>query len=649
MRRLGRTSFSALACFLLVIGLSGCPWDNPKSPQNGGFNVTTGQRYQAANGSWGLQDPVPDVPVAGYYVSNYENLVPQGIAYNYGVNNYQGVPVAGIDPQTSDGTVESPTNNALEFYFVQNGVATAIWNHKFTFDFYCGALDQIGVVIDYSDFVPITSYGYQVANELTPLQTGVEDDCYYYYNGQPGIPPASTRFAITGQEPQTLTLTGQGPVISSNGMPLLYIYGPTHNLINTVTATSISADHTQATFPFPSSLSPNLYSVALVNQRSTGPSTTGTNELWVANSQTISGNPFGVAAGGDTVDYHDCNWDPDYGQYCWSGSNSATFPIVSLYSNNQVLIGNSAVQVGPNPTAVVTNSTGSTSVTSDDGYGNTTENDYTGSTIAVVANSGGNTVTVLDVINRVALSDISVGNQPVALAMSSDGSTAYVANFQDSTVTQVNLNSGTTTATIPVGGKPTSVALTAAGTLWVGGVGFLTEINTQNMSVVAMESTAGKTIAALGFSDAENELVATSTDTSGNVNIDEVSPSAVQQGGIYTAVASHTVSTLGTYTNPQTQSQVHAFTATLGTSLIPINTNLPGSPPLVVQDGWAVVTATPTGFTITDLSGHIVLVSESTPSPVAAIAVDTKLNAAYLTMPDSNTLLTVPLPGTGSN
>ena len=64
----------------------------------------------------------------------------------------------------------------------------------------------------------------------------------------------------------------------------------------------------------------------------------------------------------------------------------------------------------------------------------------------------------------------------------------------------------------------------------------------------------------------------------------------------------------------------------------------------MVQDGWAVVTATPTGFTITDASGHVVLVSETTPSPIAAIAVDTNLNVAYLTMPDSNTLLKCPCP-----
>jgi len=70
---------------------------------------------------------------------------------------------------------------------------------------------------------------------------------------------------------------------------------------------------------------------------------------------------------------------------------------------------------------------------------------------------------------------------------------------------------------------------------------------------------------------------------------------------------------------------------------------------LLCTDGWAVISATETGFTISDASGNGVLISESTPSPVAAIALDTSLNAADLTMPDSNTLLTVPLPGIGTN
>jgi YVTN family beta-propeller protein len=127
-------------------------------------------------------------------------------------------------------------------------------------------------------------------------------------------------------------------------------------------------------------------------------------------------------------------------------------------------------------------------------------------TRAIVANSGSNTVSILDIVNDLLLSKVTVGNQPVALAVSSDGSTAYVANYADSTLTSVNLSAGTVKTTVAVGGQPTSVALTAAGILWVGGVGFLTEINTQTMSVVATESTAGKTIVSLGYSDAYNEL-----------------------------------------------------------------------------------------------------------------------------------------------
>jgi len=181
--------------------------------------------------------------------------------------------------------------------------------------------------------------------------------------------------------------------------------------------------------------------------------------------------------------------------------------------------------------------------------------------------------------------------------------------------------------------------------LWVGGVGFLTQINAQNMTVVANQSTASKTISALAFSNGQNELITTTTDNGGSVNIDEVNPSTVVSGNPYTALASHPVSTMGTYFNPRIQAYVHGFTRTLSQSHIPLNTNQAGAPPLVVQDDWAVVSATPTGFTVTDVSGHIVMVSETTPSPIAAIAIDHALHIAYLTMPDSNTLLTVPLPG----
>lgn len=429
-------------------------------------------------------------------------------------------------------------------------------------------------------------------------------------------------------------------------MPLLYVYDKTGNVIATEIATSVSSDGTQATFPFPSTLSQSGYSLVLVNQTSVGVglSPAGDNLLSIASSQTIPGTPFGVAAGGLTTTTSKLIQEGPR----WVGPITTTtynaFPVISLYSSGQVSIGGVLVSVGANPTAVATYIGPSVETVQNNGGVQITTT-VSGTTRAVVANSGSNSISLLDINQDVLLSNVTVGRQPVALVVSSDGSTAYVANYTDSTVTRVNLNSGIATSTIAVAGQPTSVALTAAGILWVGGAGFLTEINTQAMTFVATEKVTGKTIVALGFSDSVNQLVATTVDTSGDVYVDEINPGTVQAGGVYAPLASNLVSSLGTHLNQKTQAMVQAYTATL-TGASTLNANQVGAPPLVVQDGWALVTATPTGFTITDLTGQVVLVSEKTPSPVTAIAVDTNLNEAYLLMPDSNILLTVPLPGT---
>lgn len=328
-----------------------------------------------------------------------------------------------------------------------------------------------------------------------------------------------------------------------------------------------------------------------------------------------------------------------------SGQWGDPVPVVTQYSLNSVKNGSATIPVGANPTAITLYGSQTSLVSYTNQPCHQSERDVTQMTRAIVANSGSNTVSILDIVNNTVLSTITVGSQPVALAVTADGSIGYVANYGDSTITSVNLNTNTPITTIPVGGQPTSLALTASGILWVGGVGFLTEINTQNMGIVATQSTAGKTIAALAFSNGQNEVIATTSDSGGTVNVDEVNPTTVLSGTPYSAVASHSVSSTGTYFNPRIQGMVRGFTGTLSQSYAPLNTNQAGAPPLVVQDGWVVVSATPTGFTITDISGHTVLVSESTPSPVAAIAVDSNLHIAYLSMPDSNTLLTVPLPG----
>lgn len=450
----------------------------------------------------------------------------------------------------------------------------------------------------------------------------------------------SKRLVIQGNAPSTITLGSSAPLTTNNGMPLLYVYNESGSLVSTETATSVSGDGSQATFPFPSTLPPGGYSLAIVNENGYA---AGVNLLSVASSQTIAGNPFGVAASGQTTTVETCvpiTIGHNTHLQCTGASNYSTFPVISLYSQGQVLIDNTPVNVGPNPTAVAAFPAG-TVVKEQNGPDFT---DVSGMTGAIVANSGSDTVSVLDLVHDDVKATITVGNQPVALAVSSNGSTAYVANYGDSTITSINLTDDTVGTTVAVGGNPTSLALTSSGVLWVGGAGFLTEINTSNMTVTATESTGGKTIIGLGYSDAEGQLAATTVDASGNVYADLVNPATVTAGGSYQPTASTLVSTVPQHLNTRTNSEVRSFTATLASSPV-LNLDQPGAPPMVVQDGWAVVTVTPTGFTISNIENGSVLVSETTPSPVTGVAVDPTLSAAYLVMPDSNTLLTVPLPG----
>lgn len=628
----------SLILFVLAVaalGTSGC--NNSSNNSGQGFYMGSQYCVQPIGTTPGSPcDPsvdqllrFPYVPVTGTMTQPETGML--------GNVDYFGIAFTSTNVETNSGN----NPDGLSYYFVEAGDAPAQWDLRWISPRNCSTQNLYAQGLLPGTTIPFWEYDFP--NVQVP-QKGLET---WYCAVSSNLSAASSRFEVVGSFPGTITLGADVPFTSQWGMPILNVYDGT-GLVATETATSISSDGSQATFPFPSSLTQNGYSLAVANQipEPYGYSTAGFNLLSIASSQTIAGNPFGVAAAGLTdtlVDWDRCN------KITWDYTPvTNTFPVITLYSMNQVLANGVAINVGAKPTAVSTYSSGSEQTIDREGcdwYTNT----YTDTNRAIVANSGGNTASILDLTNDTVLSTVTVGNEPVALAVSSDGTTAYVANYGDSTVTKVNLITDTPVTTIAVGGQPTSVALTAAGVLWVGGVGFLTEINTQGMSVIATESTSGRTIAGLGFSDAENELIATSTVGTGNVSIDEISPSSVQTGGPYATVASHSVSTLGTFYNPRIQAQSFGFTSTLTSSLIPINTAQAGAPPLVVQDGWAVVTATPTGFSITDASGHVVLVSETTPSPIAAIAVDTNLNVAYLTMPDSNTLLTVPLPGTGTN
>lgn len=617
------------ASLAIALALSGCQW---LSGGGTNFTIRTGGNYTPSTCGPGCVGY--GFPVNASVYGNVDLYTGSGYGAYYG--NTSGATAGGY------GTL-----------LVTNPDVPANWSHDVWLSDYCATP---------ADARYLNTQAYQTLYQIDGIlmESG---SAYTWICNTSVIPPTNTsfsQFTIAGSVPSSITLPeipGGGPFSVASGPPELQIFtgaNGTPSLYYSTVASSVDPSGVSATFALPSSMPQGAYALVASNENTDGTySTNAYNVLTVAGSQTIPGNPFGVAATYYTDNYTYCyieqdDGDGDGGQReCDSGQSTYAAPVVTLYSMNKVFLGGASIGVGQNPTAVVTNSTGSEQIYSPDGMSRDT---YSGTTLAVVANSGGNTVSLVDTVLDSWICDITVGNQPVALAMSSDGSTVYVANYKDGTVSQVNLNTDTITGTVAVGGQPTSVALTAGGILWTGGAGFLTEINTQTMTVVATQSTA-RNIVALAYTDAYNKLIATSSDASGNVYVDEVNPASVQTGSEYSPAASQAVSSLGSYLNPSSGTTVHGFTATLAgsSSPNPISAMQTGAPPLVVQDGWAVVSATPTGFTISDASGNAVLVSETTPSPVTGIAVDANLKSAYLVMPDSNTLLTVPLPGTGTN
>ncbi|MGH9688837.1 MAG: hypothetical protein ACRD5K_17285 [Candidatus Acidiferrales bacterium] len=82
-------------------------------------------------------------------------------------------------------------------------------------------------------------------------------------------------------------------------------------------------------------------------------------------------------------------------------------------------------------------------------------------------------------------------------------------------------------------------------------------------------------------------------------------------------------------------------------------TTIPGTPPPFLESSVVLssnmgngiaVTTTPTGFAVVDIVSGTTLISGTTASPVRGIALDTAQSIAYLTEPESNTTLTVPIP-----
>jgi YVTN family beta-propeller protein len=95
---------------------------------------------------------------------------------------------------------------------------------------------------------------------------------------------------------------------------------------------------------------------------------------------------------------------------------------------------------------------------------------------AYVANSGSNTVSVIDTATNMIVATIPVGGTPRYVAITPDGAFAYVTSLS-STVSVIATATKTVIATIPVVGAPYHVAITPDGAF-----AYVTNSTTSNVS-----------------------------------------------------------------------------------------------------------------------------------------------------------------------
>ncbi len=259
---------------------------------------------------------------------------------------------------------------------------------------------------------------------------------------------------------------------------------------------------------------------------------------------------------------------------------------------------------------------------------------YTAPQSAIVANYGGNSVSIVNLSAMTVAATIPVGVEPVSVLVSPDGSKAYVANYGSDTISEINLSTNSVIATLAVGTAPDALSPDPSGNyFWVAGLNYISKVSYSTFSIVSTTPVNGQ-VTALAISGAQNEWVyaTVSTDLTTFSSQD-----AVITTGSPTIHSEAQMSTAGTY---------YMLGGGGGSTPPPY---LKAS--IVVSSNYnngIEVTSTPTGFAVLDLVAHKQLIAGTTPTPVRGIATDPAQGVAYLTAPESNSLITVPLPAVQS-
>jgi DNA-binding beta-propeller fold protein YncE len=377
-------------------------------------------------------------------------------------------------------------------------------------------------------------------------------------------------------------------------------------------------------------LASDMYSIAASNQTSAGVfHYIGANFMSIGKINSYAG-AFGVDAGDITTKIYTCVTFSGKVSCSWSQPSTTPVPIVTQYYANQVSYNGHVIAVGSNPVAVKLYGSYTTITTSSSG--DLSRKEYTtGPAAAIVVNMGSSTVSILGLGSFTDGKNIAVGSQPTAVVLNSAATYAYVPSYGSGTLSEIDLGTQSVSRTVSIATGIQSVAIDPSGNyVWVGGNNSLYKVSLSTFALVGTYPVSGS-VTSMAASKDQNELVYTVVEnccsTSSAYAANELSLSNM------TVTGAHAVTTASSYAT-------YTMNGTLPSAAL-----VPTATTVSAQFGNAfAASSTPTGFVIYELVNHQQIMTGTTPTPVRGIASDPDNTEAYFAVPDSNELISVPLP-----
>ena len=640
----------------LLAALSGLALVGCQTVHNNNIEIDTALGKVTTGGN--VIAPLGSQPVAGQWTAdipvgspqNPNNIPPFGTSYSFeGVTDpfYTYIPGFGW-----------PTH-----LLTYNDRMPATWDFQWEHPPYCHDAQDPPYPLLPNPFIVINSV--QIPTFSYSRNPGETFTCFENSPANPDFNPfeVSPQFVLDDALPTSIQVSAFSPINAAASITNLRLFSMNLTNPTNLTAISVASDGSSAVFPYPtnsdgSALPAGPYITTITTDPPGGSQTTnGMEPIYIAHDDTSYTSAFAVAAAtpsdvwenfGAQDIYNDgtCAGQPYDYKYQYGGNQT---PLVTLSTLGQLAVGpaSQTISVGTNPTVVIPYNDQEI-----DNYWQRDQCDQeqetiTGAQSALVVNTGSNSISLVNIgYYSYPGGTVQVGSQPVAAVINPAETFAYVANYADGTISEVNLQTVQLTRTLSVGNNPSSVSFDYNGNLWVGGQGYLELINVATWSVWTSYPLDG-TVAGMSYDTRMGAFICTllqnGTRTSRSNGRTLRNPVVFSRAGgtsysttaiVNVATGSTTLFSTAVDTAPYVLSR---FAPSLAT---PTQNALN---PLIYSatNGDLAATVNGNAFAVTSIPSGNVLISGTLPYPARGVALTPTM--LYFTMPESNSLVSLPL------